>query len=109
MEYSPSEVVSCILEELLDKVLFGGATDFSDMYIKEEPLEVSEDMDDAGFDTQEYRQDVKIEMNSDDSDDESCEGDDDLPGNSSKIFYLFIVWSGGRGGGEGTILNQNEF
>ena len=101
----------------MDKVLFRGVTDFSDMYIKEEPLEVSEDMDDAGFDTQEYRQDVKIEMNSDDSDDESCEGDDDLPGNSSKIFYLFIVliysffayWGRGGGGGKVTIFNQNEF
>ena len=62
----------------MDKVLFGGATDFSDMYIKEEPVYDSEEMEDAGFDTQEYRQDVKIEINSDDSDDESINGGEEL-------------------------------
>ncbi len=94
MEYSPSEVVSCILEELMDKVLFGGARDFSDMYIKEEPVVYDSDgMEDAGFDTQEYRTDVKIEINSDDSDNESFEGGDELEENSSKFlltfFYMF--------------------
>ena len=92
MEYSPSEVVSCILEELMDKVLFGGATDFSDMYIKEEPVVYdSEEMEDAGFDTQEYRQDVKIEINSDDSDVESIDGGEELEDNSSEFLSSILI------------------
>ena len=76
----------------MDKVLFGGARDFSDMYIKEEPVVYdSEEMEDAGFDTQEYRQDVKIEINSDDSDVESIDGGEELEDNSSEFLSLILI------------------
>ena len=76
----------------MDKVLFGGARDFSDMYIKEEPVVYdSEEMEDAGFDTQEYRQDVKIEINSDDSDVESIDGGEELEDNSSEFLPLILI------------------
>jgi len=55
--------------------VFHGARDFSDMYIKEEPVDPT-DMEDAGEigDTQAYRNDVKIEMESDEGSDEECGG-----------------------------------
>jgi hypothetical protein len=73
--------------------VFHGARDFSDMYIKEEPVDPT-DMEDAGEigDTQAYRNDVKIEMESDEGSDEECGGgrselgDDDTF--TSKLFYI---------------------
>lgn len=58
---SPETVVSQLLEDIMDKV-FHGRRDFSDMYIKEEPLDIDEIKEE--FDTS-YRDDIKVEMDSD--------------------------------------------
>jgi len=59
--YSPETVVSQLLEEVMEKV-FHGRRDFSDMFIKEEPLDIDEIKEE--FNTS-YRDDIKVEMDSD--------------------------------------------
>ena len=68
VEYTPLDVVNTILVDLLDSV-FTGTRDFSDMYIKEEPIDpddIKEEFD------RDYRDGIKVEIDSDD-----CESDSD--------------------------------
>ena len=76
VQHTPTEVVNTILVELLDSV-FTGTRDFSDMYIKEEPIDpddIKEEFD------QDYRDGIKVEIDSDD-----CESDSDDSSDCSSV------------------------
>ena len=74
--------------------VFHGARDFSDMFIKEEPIDFDDDDVKEEFDTFVYRDDVKIEMASDDSSaDESIsdnENGEDISGGSGGMNMVFL-------------------
>ena len=67
-----SNIVIKLFLKVLDEMLLAvvtGTRDFSDMYIKEEPMDPDELMEiKEEFDT-DYRESIKVELDSDDSDD----------------------------------------
>jgi len=70
VEYTGIQVANQVLDEILS-VVTSGQRDFSDMYIKEEPMEPDEVKEE--FDT-DYRDSIKVELDSDeyDSDSSGC-------------------------------------
>lgn len=84
VEFPAEEVVQQILEELLDSVALK-PRDFSDMFIKEEPM----DPDDIKEEFDAYRDDIKVEIDSDD-----CDSDDSSASSEAEIVKVIQASEG---------------